>query len=64
MIGQKRRQPFVERRIHQTVDAAFADPAQRRQRDREIVERQSQVLSVEVAPREDLLAKHQRIVRR
>ena len=41
MLGQKRRQVFVQRRIHQPVDAPLGDAGQRGQRDRQVIELQA-----------------------
>ena len=62
MAGQERRQLFVQRGIHQAVDAALGDARQRRQRDRQEIQLERQRLAVEIAAGENLLAEHQRIV--
>src|SRR5579864_6406160 len=46
---QKRRQAFVERGIDQAFDAPLRDPRQSAERDRHVVERESQRLAVKVA---------------
>ena len=49
---QKRRQAFVQRRIHQSLDAPLRDPRQRAQSDRQEIESERHRLAVKISARE------------
>ena len=51
---QKRRQTFIQRRIHQSLEPPLADAGQRAQRDRQEVQRKGQRFAVEVSAGDDV----------
>src|SRR4029077_1621902 len=53
-IGEERRQAFIERWIDQSFNAALRDAGERAEHDGEVVEGESERLTVEVAPGEDV----------
>ena len=75
---EKRRQAFVQRRIHHALQPPLRNSRQRAQRDAQKIQRKSQRLAMKISARNDLAAvlvcrsrprlwifdKHQRIVHR
>ena len=54
MIREERRQPLIDIRIDQPIDAPLADAQQIRQPDRRIVQREGQRRTMEVAAGKDV----------